>query len=210
MRHKSEVTTTRVVTTLVGWLVVVLALAGSARAQEYRGTEEQRMACTGDVFRLCFSEIPNVGRIVGCLQREKQQLSAGCRAVFDHYSNVRVAYDRWQRRHHHLASATDRLAPGQPVLVDSRAEVATASAEPASTGSISAAKDARPAVTQSAREVRSKASLRSSQSRSKLALRSGHSKHRMGRLHRQNLMARHRFAFVTGKQYRHRTHEHRG
>ena len=55
----------------------------AASAQEYRGTEQQRVACTPDVFRLCSWEIPNVERIVSCLRREKSQLSAGCRQVFE-------------------------------------------------------------------------------------------------------------------------------
>ena len=51
-------------------------------AEEYRGTMEQQMACTPDVWRLCSSEIPDVNRIVACLQQNTPQLSSGCRAVF--------------------------------------------------------------------------------------------------------------------------------
>lgn len=40
-----------------------------------------RAACTPDVFRLCSSDIPNVDRIVACLNREKPRLSVGCQAV---------------------------------------------------------------------------------------------------------------------------------
>jgi hypothetical protein len=64
--------------------MAALLLAGSsALAQDYRGTEQQRVACTPDVFRLCSWEIPNVDRIVACLRREKSQLSPGCRQVFE-------------------------------------------------------------------------------------------------------------------------------
>jgi hypothetical protein len=64
--------------------MAVLLLAGSsALAQESRGTERQRVACAPDVLRLCFWEIPNVDRILACLRREKSQLSAGCRHVFE-------------------------------------------------------------------------------------------------------------------------------
>jgi hypothetical protein len=52
-------------------------------SQEYRGTLEQRMACTPDVFRLCGAQIPDVNRIVACLQQNTAQLSGPCRAVFD-------------------------------------------------------------------------------------------------------------------------------
>jgi hypothetical protein len=83
--------------------VMVVLLAGStiANAQdssENRGTEEQRIACTGDVFRLCWSEIPDVSRIVGCLKREKPRLSERCREVFDQDTDMKS--NRLRRRHH--------------------------------------------------------------------------------------------------------------
>jgi hypothetical protein len=42
-------------------------------------TPEGRQACTGDAFRLCSAEIPNVDRVRACLHRNKAQLSPGCR-----------------------------------------------------------------------------------------------------------------------------------
>jgi len=59
-----------------------LAAQGDALAQQYRGTPEQQMACTPDVWRLCSSQIPDVGRIVACLRANTPSLSEGCRAVF--------------------------------------------------------------------------------------------------------------------------------
>jgi hypothetical protein len=56
--------------------------AMAAQAQEYRGTMEQQMACTPDVWRLCNDQIPDANRIVACLQQNMPQLSSGCRAVF--------------------------------------------------------------------------------------------------------------------------------
>jgi hypothetical protein len=56
---------------------------GAAHAQEYRGTLEQQMACTPDVWRLCSDQVPDVNRIVACLRLNTPQLSNGCRAVFD-------------------------------------------------------------------------------------------------------------------------------
>ena len=72
-------------------LAVAVAVAGTALmasgtgavAQEYRGTMEQQMACTPDVWRLCGSAIPDVNRIVACLRSNTPQLSAPCRAVFE-------------------------------------------------------------------------------------------------------------------------------
>jgi hypothetical protein len=62
-----------------------------ALAEEYRGTFAQRMACTPDVFRLCGSEMPDVGRIVACLRQNQTQLGAPCRAVFE--SNAEATGD---------------------------------------------------------------------------------------------------------------------
>jgi hypothetical protein len=55
----------------------------AAQAQEYRGTLEQQLACTPDVFRLCGDQIPDANRIVACLRQNTAQLSGPCRAVFE-------------------------------------------------------------------------------------------------------------------------------
>jgi hypothetical protein len=55
----------------------------AAHSEEYRGTWEQQMACTSDVWRLCGAHVPDVDRIVACLRRNTPQLSAPCRAVFE-------------------------------------------------------------------------------------------------------------------------------
>jgi len=68
-------------------LGVLLAIGGmvapgAAFAEENRGTMEQQMACTPDVWRLCSDQVPDVGRITACLRQNTPQLSSGCRAVF--------------------------------------------------------------------------------------------------------------------------------
>ena len=45
-------------------------------------TQEQQQMCTGDAFRLCGSDIPDVDRITACMVRQRSQLSPGCRAFF--------------------------------------------------------------------------------------------------------------------------------
>ena len=55
----------------------------AAIAQDNRGTPEQQMACTPDVFRLCGAQIPDPDRIVACLRYNTPQLSEPCRAVFE-------------------------------------------------------------------------------------------------------------------------------
>jgi hypothetical protein len=68
--------------------ITCLASQNIARADEYRGTFEQQMACTPDVFRLCSSEIPDVNRIVVCLRQNTPQLGDACRAVFQAQDSV--------------------------------------------------------------------------------------------------------------------------
>ena len=60
-----------------------IAVLNPAFSQQDRGTMEQQLACTPDVFRLCGQDIPDVNRIVACLRQNTPQLSERCRAVFE-------------------------------------------------------------------------------------------------------------------------------
>ena len=44
---------------------------------------EAQQMCTGDAFRLCSSEIPNIPAITACMIKHRAQLSQGCRTVMD-------------------------------------------------------------------------------------------------------------------------------
>ena len=71
---------------VLGLAIAISGAAGviaPASSQENRGTWEQQMACTPDVWRLCGEQIPDVSRIVACLRQNTPQLSNGCRAVFE-------------------------------------------------------------------------------------------------------------------------------
>ena len=85
---------------------------GAAFAEEYRGTMEQQMACTPDVWRLCSSEIPDVNRIVACLQQNSPQLSSGCRAVFQ--SNNQVQPQQPVPRNRAAPPPRSNIAPPPP------------------------------------------------------------------------------------------------
>ena len=64
-------------------LLLAMALAFSmwpAASRAY--TDEQQQACSGDAFRLCSADIPDVDRITACMIRNKSQLTPGCRAFF--------------------------------------------------------------------------------------------------------------------------------
>ena len=90
-------------------MAALLVTGSSTVAQESRGTEEQRVACTPDVLRLCSSEIPNVDRIVACLRREKisakSRLPSGLRDRGD-----RITHGPQQRCRTASRSATSRCA----------------------------------------------------------------------------------------------------
>jgi hypothetical protein len=63
-----------------GVLMVLLSAALLPLAADAYTAEQQ--ACTGDAFRLCSSEIPDVDRITACMIRNQAQLSPECRAQF--------------------------------------------------------------------------------------------------------------------------------
>ena len=46
-------------------------------------SSEAQQMCTGDAFRLCSSEIPNIPKITACMFKNRSNLSAGCRTVLD-------------------------------------------------------------------------------------------------------------------------------
>jgi hypothetical protein len=78
---------TSFVTKTIRQAAFVLAFAASASAlsstSSFAYTVEQQQMCTGDAFRLCSSEIPNIPAITACMRKNKANLSTGCRAVMD-------------------------------------------------------------------------------------------------------------------------------
>jgi hypothetical protein len=84
-------------------MAALVLAAFPALPQENRGTEQQRIACTPDVLRLCSWDIPNVDRIVACLRREKSRLSPGCRQAFEIEATAsRAALNSGAGPHHAL------------------------------------------------------------------------------------------------------------
>jgi hypothetical protein len=65
-----------------------IAIQDPAFSEENRGTMEQQLACTPDVFRLCGEHIPDSNRIVACLRQNTSQLSGPCRSVFESNASV--------------------------------------------------------------------------------------------------------------------------
>ena len=60
-----------------------LSLSALSSTQSFAFSEEARQQCTGDAFKLCSSEIPNVPAITTCMMKHRAQLSPGCRTVMD-------------------------------------------------------------------------------------------------------------------------------
>ena len=73
----------RIILNLAMLITCGIAVQTPVSAEEYRGTLEQQMACTPDVWRLCFDQMPDVNRITACLRQNTPQLSGACRAVFE-------------------------------------------------------------------------------------------------------------------------------
>jgi hypothetical protein len=65
----------------------VLAFAASISAvsaqPSFAFSAEAQQMCTGDAFRFCSSDIPNIPAITACMFKHRTELSSGCRAVMD-------------------------------------------------------------------------------------------------------------------------------
>lgn len=66
---------------------VVLAVAATVAVlsptASFAFSAEAQQMCSGDAFRLCSAEIPNIPRITACMVKNRSQLSSGCRVVLD-------------------------------------------------------------------------------------------------------------------------------
>ena len=68
-------------------ITLALAFAASFSAvsstASFACSSEAQQQCTGDAFRLCSSEIPNIPKITACMMKHRADLSVGCRGVMD-------------------------------------------------------------------------------------------------------------------------------
>ena len=48
-------------------------------------TTEERQACIGDAFRVCWTAIPNRDQVFHCLLDNRNRLNPACRVVMDQY-----------------------------------------------------------------------------------------------------------------------------
>jgi hypothetical protein len=64
-------------------LAFAVSLSALSPTQSFAFSAEAQEMCTGDAFRLCSSEIPNILKITACMMKHRTDLSAGCRTVMD-------------------------------------------------------------------------------------------------------------------------------
>jgi len=65
-------------------LVLTVAVPFSmATSPSFAYTLEAQQMCTGDAFRLCAAEIPDIPKITACMVKHRADLSPGCRSVMD-------------------------------------------------------------------------------------------------------------------------------
>jgi hypothetical protein len=64
-------------------LAFAVSISALSSTSSFAFSAEAQQMCTGDAFRLCSSEIPNIPKITACMVKNRANLSAGCRSVMD-------------------------------------------------------------------------------------------------------------------------------
>ena len=64
-------------------LTIATTLGAVTSTETFAYSAEAQQQCTGDAFRLCSSEIPNIPAITACMYKHRADLSPGCRSVMD-------------------------------------------------------------------------------------------------------------------------------
>ena len=62
-------------------LAAVIGCCGTASAQTL--TAEQQAACKADYQKYCKGTMPGGGRIIACLNKQRDQLAEACKKVLD-------------------------------------------------------------------------------------------------------------------------------
>ena len=68
----------------IALLLMIAAPLSFTASESFAYTLEAQQMCTGDAFRLCSADIPNIPKITACMVKHRAELSSGCRAVMDH------------------------------------------------------------------------------------------------------------------------------
>jgi hypothetical protein len=91
---RTSVFTTRYFNAMLAGAALLTLLPSASHAFT---EDDQRRLCTGDVFRLCSSEIPDRARIIACMHRQRASLSEGCRSVFGKPTERSASAGGWSR-----------------------------------------------------------------------------------------------------------------
>jgi hypothetical protein len=63
--------------------VIAIGVGFSAAVHAQTLTAEQRTACQGDYQKFCKGTMPGGGRIIACLNKQRDQISDACKKVLD-------------------------------------------------------------------------------------------------------------------------------
>jgi hypothetical protein len=74
---------TKTIRKTIRLLAFAVSIATLSSTSSFAFSAEAQQMCTGDAFRLCSSEIPNIPKITACMMKNRSSLSAGCRTVMD-------------------------------------------------------------------------------------------------------------------------------
>jgi hypothetical protein len=64
-------------------LAFAVSLSALSATEGFAFSSEAQQMCTGDAFKFCSAEIPNIPAITACMYKHRAELSPGCRAVMD-------------------------------------------------------------------------------------------------------------------------------
>ena len=64
-------------------LAVATSFSTLSSNASFAFSAEAQQMCTGDAFKLCSDEIPNIPKITARMMKKRASLSTGCRAVMD-------------------------------------------------------------------------------------------------------------------------------
>jgi hypothetical protein len=67
----------------IRFVVVAIALGFSSAAFAQALSAEQRAACQADYAKYCKGTMPGGGRIIACLNKQRDQISDACKKVID-------------------------------------------------------------------------------------------------------------------------------
>jgi hypothetical protein len=73
-------TTARQISTALVFAASFLTVSSTS---SFAFSAEAQSMCSGDAFRLCSSDIPNIPKITSCMISKRASLSTGCRTLLD-------------------------------------------------------------------------------------------------------------------------------